>query len=194
MSIMGWSITGVIIAAVAYCVIAGIGTMNAEAHCRVVFEAKGEANKSDFDMLKKILGKMAQGVNFEYDKLAEIFNGYADARTPDAKNAAMLWIKESVPNISNTSMQKMLNAIEAQHMAFNMRQKELMALWSEDTDYFRSFPGGLFLKFIGRRPLDKPLLVTSAATKEAFRTGEDNDTDLFPPTGKATKATQNVEQ
>lgn len=164
--------------------------MNKEANVRVAFEAKSEANTSDFDMLKKVLSKQAQGVSFHYDKLQEIMNGYADARTPEAKNAMMLWVKEAIPNVDASLMNKLLSTIEAQHAAFNQRQKELMDLWREDTLYFRHFPGGMFLSFIGRRPLDKPMLVTSAATKEAFRTGEDNDTDM----GLSVKKPTNVEK
>jgi len=184
MSIVQWSIFGVVAFLAVYVGIAAISSLNVEATSRTAIVAKEKANTSDFDAMKKTVGQIAQTSKFEFDKLEEIFVKHAEARSGgEGKGAVMSWVQESVPNVSATTLNKLVNVIESHRAAFNQRQKELVDLERENHLMFAKIPGGWVLNWLGRKPTNARI-VTSADTKMAFETGEDNDTELFTPEAK----------
>ncbi len=188
MNIVSWSVTGVICATLLFGTMAGCGTLNREATIRTAMEAKQKANTTDFDTMKKVIAGVAEVGAFELDKLKEIFVEHAEARRGEGKAAIMSWVQESVPNINTQTMSKLVNIIESQRVAFSQRQKELIDLQREQHLMFNKIPGGWFLTALGRFKMDIQI-VTSSETKEAFATGEENETKLFP-----SKNTEKVEK
>lgn len=182
MNVISWSIMGVVVLGLGMMLMGGCGTLNREAEIRTQIEAKQKANTSDFDAMKKIIGQSAQVKQYEFDKLQEIFVKHAEARTGDGKGAIVKWVQESVPNLNGQSMDRLVSIIETHRASFNMRQKELLDYEREHRTMFRKIPGGWFLAMVGRKPLPDVMIVTSADAKQAFATGEDNDTQLFVPT------------
>ena len=179
MGMTGWIVTGVVLVGVLMFGGCAVGTLNREAGLHMQIEAKQKANTSDFDMMKKTLSGMAEGAKFNFDKLQEIFTTHAAARTGKGGGAVMNWIQESIPNVSPDIMNKMMNVIEAKRAEFNMRQKELIDYEREHRLMFATVPDNIVLAMFGRHPLKDVTIVTSADTKAAFATGEDNDTKLF---------------
>ncbi len=179
MKIVSWSIVGVICATLLFVTMAGCGALNGEATIRTAMEAKQKANTTDFDTMKKVISGIAEVGTFELDKLQEIFVEHAKARRGEGKAAIMSWVQESVPNISTQTMTKLVNVIESQRVAFSQRQKELIDLQREQHLMFNKIPGGWFLSAVGRTKMEIQI-VTSSETKEAFATGEENETRLFP--------------
>lgn len=180
MSITKWAVLGVVAFLAIYVGMAAVSALNVEATSRTAMVAKQKANTSDFDAMKKTITQIAQTSKFEFDRLEEIFVKHAEARSGgEGKGAVMSWVQESVPNISSTTLNKLVNVIEEHRAAFNQRQKELVDLERENHLMFAKIPGGWVLSWLGRKPTNAQI-VTSSETKKAFDTGEDNDTQLFP--------------
>lgn len=178
MKIVSMSIVGIITACVLFGTMAGCGALNREAEIRTAIESKQKANTTDFAAMKSVISGVAEVATAELDKLQEIFVKHAEARRGEGKSAVMTWVQESVPNISTQNMAKLVNIIESHRTGFAQRQKELIDLQREHNLMFNKIPGGWFLSAVGRGKIEIQI-VTSAETKEAFSTGEENDTSVF---------------
>lgn len=154
-----------------------ISTLNTEASLRVAIEAKITANTAEFDNMKKKISGVAEVSSEAMDKLKEIFVSYADARTTDGGGLAK-WVTESVPNIDASMYKQLVNTLTASRDSWTARQSELVDLSREQKGMFAKFPDNVILSIFGRKPTDI-VVVTSSATKEAFRSGEDNDSSVF---------------
>lgn len=154
-----------------------ISTLNTEASLRVAIEAKITANTAEFDNMKKKIGGVAEVSSEAMDKLKEIFVSYADARTTDGGGLAK-WVTESVPNIDASMYKQLVNTLTSSRDSWTARQSELVDLSREQKGMFAKFPDNVILSIFGRKPTDI-VIVTSSATKEAFRSGEDNDSSIF---------------
>lgn len=186
---------GLVIAAVVCIGIAvimggGCSTLNREASIRTQILAKQKANTSEFDKMKKTLSSVAGTAQFQFDKLQEIFVQHAQARGGDGKNAIFKFVHESIPNIDTVTLQKVIDAIERHRSEWNRHQVALVDFEREHRLMFLQYPDALWLSVFGRKPLEDVVLVTSSATKEAFATGEDNETDLFPKAADQKRAVE----
>jgi len=96
----------------------------------------------------------------------------------------MNWIQEAIPNIDAKTFENLQNILVAKRDSWTMRQKELLDFKRvHDNILDVGFRGLVLTKVFGRSKIDVQI-VTSGATKMAFETGEDNDTDVF---GKKSK-------
>lgn len=182
----GLIISGVVIVAALVLMGGGCSTLNREASLRTQIEAKQKANTSEFDKMKKTLAGVSGTVQFQFDKLQEIFVNHAQARGGDGKNAIVKFVHESVPNIDTATFNKVIDAIERHRAEWNRQQVALIDFEREHRLMFRQYPGAFWLSTFGRTPLPDVVIVTSSSTKEAFATGEENDSDLFPKTNGRT--------
>jgi len=88
------------------------------------------------------------------------------------------WIHEAVPNVDTSTFNNLQNIIVAQRDGFKTRQTELLDLNREHDNLIGTFPNSLFASLLGRKHIDI-IVVTSSRTEDAFKTGQDNDVQLF---------------
>jgi hypothetical protein len=108
----------------------------------------------------------------------EIFSSYAQGRAgSDPKTPMMNWIKEACPNIPSGTFDKLMNIIVSQRDGFKFRQKELLDFKREHDNLIDTAPSSFF---VGGRGKIEVVIVTSTRTENAFKTGKDDEVELFP--------------
>ncbi len=156
-----------------------VSTMNAETRLRNAIKAKQTDNTSEFDNMWKKISQVAQVSEKHKDSLVEIFTEHAKARSGQASGGSLAtWIKESVPNVDLKTFENLQNIITSSRDRWTMRQKELIDLKREHDNVLTVFPGSAVCSILGREEI-KIQIVTSGKTDESFRTGKDDDVDLF---------------
>lgn len=161
-----------------------ISYFNRDTNLRVLMEAKQTDNQSEFDNVKKKILQVAKVTDKQMESLKEIFVSYADARTSQDSEKMMNWVQEAIPNVDTKTFDNLQNIIVSSRDAFTMRQKELIDLKREHDALIKMFPGNIILGMImGKKPFEIQI-VTSTRTKESFKTGVDDDTDLFESKSK----------
>lgn len=161
----------------------GISLNNTEITLRTNIENKITANRADFDNMKKTILQSAQISDKEVDALKNIIIGYANVRGGlNDNNSNMISISalhEAVPSITSIETLKNLqNIVTAQRNSWTFRQKELIDLKREHDILIRKFPASIIFSILGRHEIEIQI-ITSHATQEIFKTGQDNDTNLF---------------
>ena len=163
-------------------VIGCISFHNQDTKDRLLVVAKQTDNKSEMDAMWKIIEQNAQVTTEQKNALVEIFNGYAQSRTPEDGGKLMLWVKEAVPNVTPASevYKQLMNTITAQREGFKFRQKELLDINRVRDTRLQGFPGALYAMICpGDHKEVDVVIVTSTRTENAFKTGKDDDVDLF---------------
>lgn len=158
-----------------------ISVLNHEAKLRVLIEAKQKDNESEFDNMWKKIKQVAQIPEEKKNALKEIFVSYSESRSKinaGGKNLMMSWVKESVPSVDLKIYDQLANIITASRDSWTMRQKELIGLKSEHDYMFENIPQ---CWVVASREDKRPhiVIITSDKSKEAIKTGSDNDVDLF---------------
>lgn len=178
----GWIVLIAIVVIGVWLAFTLMGFHNVEVQQRNLIVMKQKDNTSEFDNMKKVIREVAQVPEEQFDKLKEIFTSYAEARTPGGKdgNAPMMnWIKEAIPNVDAKTFENLQNILVSKRDSWTQRQKELLDFKRvHDNILDVGFRGLILTKVFGRSKIDVQI-VTSSATKQAFATGEDNDTDVF---------------
>lgn len=174
---IGLSLFAVLVLFVIGMFIWGIGVTNKSTILINQIKAKQEANTTDFDNMKKKISQVAQVSEMQMSKLKEIFVENSQARTPKGGSLA-LWIKEAVPNVDTKTFENLQNIIVSSRDSWTMRQKELIDYKREHDNMMDTIPSCWLLSFVGHSK-QEVIVVTSSNTKEAFKTGEDNDVDVF---------------
>ena len=179
-----WVAVGLVVVVLAFivvlvCAMTVMSIYNREVALRTAIEQKQVDNKSEFDNMWKKISQVAQVTDAQKNALMEIFQGYAKARSGgDNKNLLMTWLQESVPNVDTTTFNNLQNIITGSRDSFTMRQKELLDLKREHDKLLRSFPSNIILGMFGKKPIDV-VIVTSTKTDESFKTGKDDDINVF---------------
>jgi hypothetical protein len=110
----------------------------------------------------------------------EIYVSMMDARyagdSASGKETLMKWITESNPTFDVSLYKTLMNTIEGSRNEFTMEQKKLIDIDRELKTMKVTFPNSLVLG--GKADLEI-VLVTSSKTEEAYKTGKDDDVDLF---------------
>ncbi len=150
---------------------------NQEAGLRNLITAKQVANTADQDNMWKTIKQVAQVTDAQKNAIMEVVVGYATARGGNKGSLATL-VHEAVPTIDSTAFVKLQNVVDSKRSEWTRSQKELIDFKREHDNIIDMQPSGLVCSLLGRHKIDI-VVVTSAKTKEAFKTGEDNDTDLF---------------
>jgi hypothetical protein len=139
--------------------------------------AKQDACMLVQDKMWKIISQKA-GVTDKYSQdFKNNFSGIMAARY-EGKDPMFNWIKEANPNFSVALYEDLSRSIEAYRNEYASNQTALRDIKTEHDNLRTLFPSSLYLSFAGIKEL-KVVLVTSGRTKEAYRTGEDNDVELF---------------
>jgi hypothetical protein len=149
---------------------------NREIMLRNQITTKQQDNQSEYDNMWKKISQVAQVTEKERQSLMDIFVQYANARTNDSNNLVMTWVKESIPNVNSDTYRNLQNIIISSRDSWTMRQKELLDYKREHDNLRMMFPGSLFLA--GREEI-KVTIVTSSRTQETFKTGNDDNVEIF---------------
>lgn len=159
------------------CGIYFVSTMNNEQGLRNLVEAKQLDNNNEFDNMKKKINQIVQLSDAQMQAVTDIIMGYTKERAQQGKGSLAAMVHEAIPNVDVKVFDNIMNEIISSRNAWTMRQKELIDINRQHTNAVTLFPSSLVCSILGRKEM-KITIVTSADTKEAFRTGEDNNTDL----------------
>lgn len=160
-----------------------IGTLNREADLHVLIDNKQKDNENEFDNMWKKIAKTAQVPEAYKNSLKDIVVGNAQARAlgGGGKSGALAtWIQESVPNVDKLgdTYVNLMNIITSSQDAFTFRQKELLGLNTTHNQMFRHVVEGAILRTAGRKETEVQI-VTSTKTEQTFKTGKDDDVNVF---------------
>lgn len=152
-----------------------VSTTNKEVSIRNQVEAKKIANTASFDTMFKILQQKA-GVTEEYkEAFKEIYPKLIEGRNQD-KNLLAKFVTESNPQFDTSLLKDLMVSIEAERKRFYNDQVLLLDYKRAHDDLRMKLPSSLF---VGHVPPLEITVVTSDKTEDVFRTGKDNDTNLF---------------
>lgn len=171
---------GVVILAAIILVGMGISFHNNEVTLRNTITAKQTDNKNQMDAMWKTIAQVGEVTEKDRETLSNIFKDYASARTAPDSKVIFNWIKEAVPNVqvNSDTFKNLQNIIVSQRDGFKFRQTELLDLGREHDNLITKFPGVVFASILGRKHIDL-VIVTSTRTENAFKTGKDDDVNVF---------------
>lgn len=152
-----------------------ISSTNKEVSLRNQVNAKQIANRASFETTWKILQQKA-GVTEEYkEAFKEIYPKLIEGRNQD-KNLLAKFVTESNPQFDTSLLKDLMVSIEAERKRFYNDQVLLLDYKRAHDDLRMKLPSSLF---VGHVPPLEITIVTSDKTEDVFKTGKDNDTNLF---------------
>ncbi len=154
-----------------------VSVMNTETRQRNAITAKQLDNTSEYDNLWKKLSQAGQVTDAQKEALRQIIVGYAEARKAGAGSLATM-VREAVPHVDTSTFKNLMNIVVSSRDSWTMRQKELIDLNREHDNTIDLFPSSVVCAILGRQKIEIKI-VTSTRTGEAFKTGKDDDVDLF---------------
>lgn len=152
-----------------------INYTNQEVRLRAEVEAQKETVNANFDKMWKVIKQQAQVSDKYKDGFKEIYIGIMQGRYSKGNAPLMNWIKEANPQFDASLYSKLMVSIEANRTEFFYEQKKLISLAKEHEVLITTIPGRWFLP--NAKKVDY-ILITSAASQEAAKTGQENDIDL----------------
>lgn len=155
--------------------IMGVSASNKEVRLRNQAVAQEQVCKNNFDNMFKQIAQVAQVTDQYKETFKEIYPALIEGRYK-GDQTLMKWVTESNPNFDTKLYDKLINIIEAKRDGFQHEQDKLADIVREHTDVLTTWPSSMFVG--GRQPL-QVTFVSSANTKEVYRTGEENDIDVF---------------
>jgi hypothetical protein len=161
-------------------VVGFISANNSETRLRNQITAKQRDNQNVYDTMIKTIRQNAEVTDAQAQAIGKVFTQYAGARaTPTGSFAGAL--HETVPNLERTSQTfiNLQNILTGARSSFQANQTALLDLKREHDDALTVFPSSVFCSWAGKQPIDVTI-VTSDRTQNAFQTGVDNDTQVFP--------------
>lgn len=152
---------------------------NREVRLRNDITASQNANQVVYDRVWKVIQQQA-GVTDKYSEdFRKIYREIMDARNPTGQGTLVKFITEANPNFDSSIFRTLMTSIEGNRRDFEMAQRTLLDKKREHDNLLGTFPASLYMAILGRQPINVTL-VTSDRTEEAFRSGKDNNLDLFP--------------
>jgi len=137
--------------------------------------AQEQVCKLDFDNMFKTIKQTANVAEEAKESFKEIYFGITDKTYANDQNLVMKWVTAANPQFDMSLFKQLMTIIESKRNDNQYQQSKLADIQREWKDLVGTFPGSLFL---GSRTLNITF-VTSGKTKEVYRTGEDNDLELF---------------
>lgn len=155
-----------------------ISYSNQEVSIRNQVIASQKSNEVIYDRVWKTIQQQA-GVSEKYSiDFRNIYKDIMEARNPNGQGTLLKFITESNPNFDSSIFKSLMSSIEGNRRDFEFAQKMLIDKKREHDILLSSFPSGMYLGILGRKPIDIQL-VTSERTEKAFKSGQDNNIDLF---------------
>lgn len=152
-------------------------TQNTEIDLRATTEAQNKKCEAYFDKMWKIL-KQKAGVTDQYKQaFMEIYPKLIEGRYSKGDGSLMKWITESNPSFDTSLYKDLMKSIEVERTGFFNEQTTLIDMAREHEVFLKKWPNRWFLSS-DLKPVEIKV-ITSADTKETYRTGEENEIDLF---------------
>ena len=148
---------------------------NQDNRLRNLISAKQRDLTNNYDAMWKIIAQQAQ-VKDEYKAdFKDVYTAIMDGRYTGEKGTLMLWIKEHNPEFDSKIYMKLMTSIEANRKEFMHNQTELLDMKREHDNLRTTAPSSWFI------PDNevKVQIVTSTRTEEVFKSGKDDDIQLF---------------
>lgn len=139
--------------------------------------AQQKSNEANFDKMYKVISQIAQVSEQYRETFKEVYPKLIEGRYGNEKGGALMkWVTESNPTFDPRLYERLATAIESNREDFFVEQKKLIDINREHRNLLAKWPGSFFLN-----PSDTIhiTIVTSQKTGEAFKTGEENDINLF---------------
>lgn len=146
---------------------------------KVLIETSKANLEGVFDNTFKKIAQSTQVVKFDRNSLKDIITSHAEARTGSGGGGGLMkWVQESIPNVNSDITNRLISIINGARDEYQFQQVS-------HNDHIRKYNQILASPFLGWAmrtihgftPIDA-VSVTSTRTKEAFKTGVDNDVDL----------------
>lgn len=150
---------------------------NKEIDLRARVEGQNKKCEAYFDKTWKILKQKAQVTDQYKDAFKEIYPKLIEGRYSQGDGSLMKWIQESNPNFDASMYKDLMKSIEVERTGFFNEQATLIDIHREHEVFLKKAPNRWFLGS-ELKPVDIKI-ITSAATKETYNTGEENDVELF---------------
>lgn len=161
----------------------GISLFNSEVSIRNQAEAQQDVCKLYQDKMWKVVAQQAQIAETAKDAFMKIYPKIMSERYSNARGGALMsFIQEQNPNFDLRLYEKLSVSVEAQREGFFREQSKLRDLARQHKSLLENFPG-VALTMIGRTPVQIQL-ITSDKTDDVYRTGKENDINLFQPSPK----------
>lgn len=158
--------------------LSGVSIYNDAASLRETYGMKVKSNEAEFDNMWKKIQQVAQIPDAQKDAFKEVYSSYASARTSQGQGQMMAWIKETVPNYTGDIYVQVMNVVTGSRDGWTMRQNELVDVARQYNVNLAVFPKNVLLRMFGFEKID-PRVITSSRTEQSFKTGKDDDVDLF---------------
>ena len=150
---------------------------NKEIRARNLTYAQQQVCMAFYDAMWKIIQQEADVADQYKQAFENIYPEIMEGRYGNARGGALLsFIQESNPNFDIRLYENLQNAIEAKRTEFFNEQKKLIDLQLAHKNIIQLWPGRWF---VGDRDTIVITVITSAKTKEAYQTGEENKIDVF---------------
>jgi hypothetical protein len=153
-----------------------VSTSNAEIGLREQIGAQQKNIELVYDKMWKTLQQKAQIADQYKGAFKEIYPDLIAGRYSQGDGSLMKWVQEHNPTFDTSLYLSLSQAVEGLRSEFHREQKMLLDLSREHNTMLKAFPGSLILA--GRSAVEIKT-ISSAKSKEAMETGEENDTDLF---------------
>jgi hypothetical protein len=172
LSVIGLLVLGAIIVFGMY-----VSASNSETSLRNQFVAQQRNLHNQLDLVTKKITQTAQVSAAEVQALKDIIVGNAQARAGQGGGSLATAVTEAVPNVSIDTLKNLQNIIAGARDTYATQQALLLDIKRAHDDVRTRIPSGWF---VGSRPELEAIIVTSSKVEEAFRTGVDDDTQVFP--------------
>lgn len=157
-----------------------IGASNRYNALVVRADAKQTDNTNVFDNFRKKVRDISGIGDKEIAALEGIITGNAEARKGNGGGSMFTMVTESVPHITEIkTLNRLVDIVASSRADWANAQTELIEIKRQGDHMMSQFPDSLVLSILGKQPI-KITVVTSAETKENFRTGEDNESWITP--------------
>jgi len=125
----------------------------------------------------KIL-KQKAGVTDQYkNAFKEIYPKLIEGRYSQGDGSLMKWVQESNPTFDASMYKDLMKSIEIERTGFFNEQSILIDMQREHKTYLLKAPSRWFLDD-NLKPVEIKV-ITSSKTDEVYRTGKEDDIDLF---------------
>lgn len=154
----------------------GVTVSNTEITKKSSIRAQQTNCTSYFDMTWKIINQDAQVADKYKDAFKEVYTPLIEGRYSKGDGSLMKWIQEHNPTFNSALYEKIMVAIEACRAGFFLEQQKLIDMDRDYFNYTHTFPNSLI---VGSREQFKITVITSAKTDDVYKTGQENDVNVF---------------
>ena len=175
-----WLISGGVAVLLALMVVfTGVGAVNTEIELRNQAIAQEKANQVVYDEVWKVLQQKAGILDKYAEDFKSVYGTIMEDRYQGEKNGqspTFKWIQEHNPTFSWEMYKDLSAAVEAYRGKFSRVQQRLVDIKREHDNLRQKL---FSCWFVGNKPELKITIVTSTKTENTFKSGKEDDIDLF---------------